>query len=344
MAIVKINPISDEGWLNFINQSSEATVFHHPAWLSVLKYQYKFPVFAVCVEDENGQIRAGIPFCEVKDLKRQKRLISLPFTDHCEILYQDVHDTEKILEYLIANYGSLGERNIEIRSRIPVKNDFKEFSDVLSHRIGLDDDPEKVFLRFRSSHIRSIKKALRNGLRAEIASSSYALDEFYRLHLLTRKKLGIPIQPKSYFNNLYEQIIDKKFGFILLVLKEDRTIAASIFLNYSNTLIYKYGASDPRFLYLRPNNLLFWEAIKEACLRRVKYLDLGKTDIKQTGLRRFKSGWGAEEFPLYYSFYPHVPNEQLFNSIKEKIVSPLIRHTPKILCRITGELFYKYYP
>ena len=51
MTLKKIN-IDNPKWLNFIENHKNATIFHHPAWLSVLNKQYNFPVFAVCSQDE----------------------------------------------------------------------------------------------------------------------------------------------------------------------------------------------------------------------------------------------------------------------------------------------------
>jgi len=344
MEIEKVNPIDDPRWFDFICHSSEATAFHHPSWLKVLRDQYRFPTFAVCVSDDQKRIRAGIPVCETVDLLGQKKWISLPFTDHCEILYEDPHEVKNLLDHLLSIYRESGIVNIEIRARIPGRHGFKEYSDVMLHKIPLESDPESVFAGFTGSHARGVRKAFRNNLKAEVMNSKVALDEFYRLHLLTRRKHGVPVQPRRYFDRLYEEIIGEGIGFILSVMEKDRTVASSIFLLFSDTLIYKYGASDPRYLHLRPNNLLFWTAIKEGCSRGCAWLDLGKSDAGQAGLRRFKSGWGAEESVLYYSCYPDVPGEGFFKIIMNNVVSPTIRHSPGIVCRMAGELFYKYFP
>ena len=117
-----------------------------------------------------------------------------------------------------------------------------------------------------------------------------------------------------------------------------------MFLVFKETIIYKYGASNPQYLHLRPNNLLFWTAIKEACLKGYQIFDLGKTDTKQSGLRRFKSGWSAKEKELYYTYFPDAPDNNLFDYVKEKMLSRAIRYSPKFVCRFVGELLYMYSP
>ena len=160
---------------------------------------------------------------------------------------------------------------------------------------------------------------------------------------MTRRKQGVPVQPKGFFYEIFDNLVKNNFGFFISVYYEQKVIASGLFLFSNNVFTYKYGASDPRFLYLRPNHLLFWEAIKYAKENGYAVFDFGKTDIKNVGLRKFKSGWGAIEKPLYYSYYPEVPDASKLNYIKNKIVAPIIRHSPVFVCRWVGELFYKYF-
>jgi lipid II:glycine glycyltransferase (peptidoglycan interpeptide bridge formation enzyme) len=191
---------------------------------------------------------------------------------------------------------------------------------------------------------RGIKKAQKGNLSAEILNNKQGIDSYYQLHLLTRKKQGVPIQPKSFFNRLLKEIIERNYGTIIIVKYGNIAIAGGVFLWYGNTFTYKYGASDPKYLYLRPNNLLFWEAIQLASRMSFCYFDFGKTEIQNEGLRSFKSGWGSKETPLYYSYFPVMLKSGIFSFLKDKVVGPIIRHSPTFVCKWSGELLYKYFP
>ena len=108
MTIEKVNPIDDPRWFDFINHFSQATAFHHPSWLKVLRDQYSFPTFAVCVSDDRKKIRAGMPVCETRGLLGQKKWISQLFTDHCEILWQYPNYTKTLLDHLLINCRGSG--------------------------------------------------------------------------------------------------------------------------------------------------------------------------------------------------------------------------------------------
>ena len=64
------------------------------------------------------------------------------------------------------------------------------------------------------------------------SSDSEALDAFYRLHLLTRRRLGVPIQPRKFFRGVQRWLIANGLAFVGLVKKQDAIIAAGVFLTY----------------------------------------------------------------------------------------------------------------
>jgi hypothetical protein len=340
-----INPITDTAWNDFISRMDQATIFHHPAWLSILHRHYNFKVFAVCTLNEDSTIRSGIPFCEVKDLRGKTRWISLPFSDHCTPLFENETDLQELLHFIILHQGSDKNNSVEIRSDVScVTNRFLKDSYSVLHVKNLSNNIDDVFVSLKKTQVQQpILKGVRDGLTSCVANDKHAVQEFYKLHLMTRKRLGVPVQPRKFFDKLHEHIISQNLGYIVLVNKNHQCISAGIFSGYANTLTYKYGASDDTMLHWRPNNLMVWTAMQEAVRRGFRKFDFGKTDCENEGLRKFKSGWGAQEQSLYFSYYPEVPQHSLLSTIKNKIVIPVIQHSPLFVCRWTGELFYKYF-
>jgi hypothetical protein len=68
---------------------------------------------------------------------------------------------------------------------------------------------------------------------------------------------------------------------------------------------------------------------------------MGRTDLDQTGLRHFKSSWGAREETLTYSVLGEAGGSGL-SGRGAKMLVPLIRRSPPIVCRAIGEMLYKY--
>ena len=92
---------------------------------------------------------------------------------------------------------------------------------------------------------------------------------------------------------------------------------------------------------MRPNDLLFLEAIRWGSENGYSHLDFGRTDFQNTGLREFKSRWGAEETQLVYSFSAPVPDVE--DGHLMSLAHNVIRHSPLWVSRLSGELFYRYF-
>jgi len=52
---------SSTSWLAFAQSQPEATLFHHPAWLSLLSTTYHYRPLVLTQTDQAGHIVAGLP-------------------------------------------------------------------------------------------------------------------------------------------------------------------------------------------------------------------------------------------------------------------------------------------
>jgi len=339
-----INPLENKEWLQFISCQKNTTIFHHSAWLSVLHEQYGFDVFALCAVNEKGTINAGIPFCSIHTFSGKGKWISLPFSDHCTPLYSNTNSLNEIMEHIILSQKANQISEVEIRAELPIPNSFTKDTNSTLHITPLSKDIDKIFSTFKKTQVQQpILKAARDGLQAFVTNEQSAVGQFYDLHLQTRRRLGVPVQPRKFFDVLWKHIIKVNLGFIVLVFADSHCISAGLFSGFSKTLTYKYGASDETMLQLRPNNLMIWTAMQEAIKRGFDFFDFGKTDIHNDGLRNFKSGWGSIETPLFYSFFPALPKSRIFSFVKDNVVGPIIRYSPAFVCQWSGELLYKYF-
>ncbi|MFO7445623.1 MAG: peptidoglycan bridge formation glycyltransferase FemA/FemB family protein [Ignavibacteriaceae bacterium] len=344
MAVYTINPIEDKRWYRFISENPKATIFHHPAWLTVLKKQYGFSVFALAVINGNDEITAGIPFCAVSGLFK-KKWISLPFSDYSLPLFCHEEQLNEISVFLINEHQKGKVDSIEVYWEINQSNGFAKDSSYVYHITELNKDEKGLFNSFHRTKCQGISKSIKQNLNTRFSLEPEAVEIFYDLHLKTRKKLGIPIQPKSFFFHIYEHILKNDLGFIVVVTKDNINLAAGLFMGFNDTLTYKYNASDPDHLQYRPNNLIIWSAMCEGMKKGFKFFDFGKSDLANEGLRSFKDGWSAVERPLYYSYLPALPSSNnSFDFIKDKLVAPVIKSSPGIVCRLIGEVAYKYFP
>jgi CelD/BcsL family acetyltransferase involved in cellulose biosynthesis len=333
---------NDPRWMDFIVSCPEANIFHHPAWMELMSDCYGYKPNILAILDEDNSVCAGLPFMDVISPITGRRRVSLPFTDYCNPLYRDKSSHEVLTSQLIRMFEAERLKRLEVRWCLPAIEQIQQKVDFVLHHIRLNPDPQMVSKNFKRTHLQNIHTAEERGVKTEFGDKLSHIRAFYNLQLETRKRHGVPAQPWKYFELLWHHIINKEMGFVLLAKKDDEVIAGMIYLGWGNTLIAKYAASREDHFNLRPNNLLFWDGICWGCRNGFVAFDMGRTEIENTGLRNFKSRWGAVEEPLVYSIlsrstFPH-SNDKLKHAMHS-----VIQHSPAWVCRLSGELFYRYF-
>lgn len=334
-----VNPLEYCGWDELIGSHPGGTVFHSTAWAKVLISSYGY-VPRYLLSSRNDMI---IPVMEVPGFLTGRKGISLPFTDYCDPLLSDgisLTDTAALL----AEVGKLYKwRSFELRCHdfsIPSAITSSTF---LSHILDLKPGKDKILSTVRDSTRRNIRKAVKEGITVEMLTSLDAMGEFYRLNCLTRREHGLPPQPKRFFINLAKEIEKGKLGVIATGYYRGKAIASSIFLQFKRKAVYKYGASDPRFLSYRGNNLVMWKGIEWFTERGFDSLCFGRTEPDNEGLRQFKNGWGAREGKFFYYRYDIRRSEyERHRSLVKGVHNRMFRGMPIPVARLVGELFYKY--
>ena len=336
--------LADPRWGRFVESSAGATPFHHPDWAKLVADCYGFKAFAVAVTGTSGEILAGLPMVEVRLPFRGARWVSLPFTDQVSPLLGPGGDGPGLAAALALAIRAAGVREAEVRGDLPGAE--ATGWPAVRHLLELQADPQAVYAGFHPSQVkRSIKRAEREGLSVRTGSRPEDLTEiFYGLHLRTRRRQGVPIQPKRFFGLLWERIIAPGMGSVLVVeTPAGDPIAAAVFVGWNGTVVYKFGASDESSWSLRPNHLLFWHAIRTACERGDRWFDFGRTDAGHDGLSAFKRSWGAREEPLvYHAVGGGAGRSGQPGGRASRVLAAVIRRSPAIVCRTTGELLYRF--
>lgn len=297
----KLDPLTDIRWSELLARHPQASAFHSPEWLRALKdtYGYRPVVFTTTGE---GELRNGVVFCEVRSWLTGNRLISLPFSDHCQPL-ANRDELSAIFHSLSDHRKETKCKYIELRpalddelvgqSGLNVTESFR------LHTIDLRAQLEQIYRRFHDSCVRrKIKRAERENLTLESGNTSELLGKFRHLQLLTRRRHKLPPQPATWFDNL-SRCLGERLN-IYVLSKEGIPAASILTISYKKTLMYKYGCSDARFHNLGGMPLLFWKAIQEGKGAGAEFFDLGRSSSEDPGLLAFKGHLGGVECGLHY--------------------------------------------
>ena len=302
--VVSVDPRTHPLWGQLVQQVT-TSVFHSPQWMQVLSDTYGWEPRAHLLLDENGQPQAGIPSFRISDMLGE-RIVTLPFSDYCDPLVNDEGSWRFLIDQLLSEERPLSVRCLH--NDLPLSD--KRFilaKQAKWHRLDLRPDLEALWKAMHDSTHRAIRKSEREGVTVRMAHSEQELRVFFEMHLKVRKyKYGLLAQPYSFLQNIWRHFVEPGRGFLMLAIHNDKIVAGDFFLEWKDTLYYKFNASLHDDLSHRPNDLLIWHGIQEGKKGGLTNLDFGLSDIDQEGLIRYKRKFATEEKTI--SFLHHSPN------------------------------------
>jgi Acetyltransferase (GNAT) domain len=344
-----VDPIGDARWSAFVAASPRACVFHSAAWLQALRQSYGYRPVVYSSTASRAVLQDGLVLCEVRSWLTGRRMVSLPFSDHCDPLVDDPNVLGEMLSTLRAQASNMGWRYIEMRPFLSLSCGYSRFrtaEQYFHHELDLSPSLDTLFCSFhKDSTQRKIRRAEKENLSFQEGSTNSLLKAFYSLFLLTRRRHCIPPQPLRWFRNLISAF--KEDLQIRVAFKADRPVAAILTLRHKGTLTYKYGCSDARMNNLGGTQMLFWRAIQDAKKRGLVQFDLGRSDITNTGLVTFKDRWGASRTEMsYLRYYPGGTSNAIDisskNDWKLRLAKPIFARSPDAVLRTVGSLLYRH--
>jgi CelD/BcsL family acetyltransferase involved in cellulose biosynthesis len=344
VSVYQFNPLEDSRWQPFVENHPDGSVFHSAHWLEALCRTYGYEPVVYTTTPPGRNLANGLVFCRVRSWLSGSRLVSLPFSDHCQPL-AGAQDIAELMDWLKASRPSKRWKYIELRprclegaARTPDVTKSESYSQQV---LDLSPTLDTLFRNFHKSCVqRKIRRAEREKLTYEEGRSDELLKKFYDLLLLTRRRHGLPPQPLVWFRNVVECLGDRLL--IRIASKDDQPVASIVTIQYKDVLVYKYGCSDSRFNSLGGNSLLFWRAIQDAKKNGLLKYDLGRSETDNSGLVTFKENWGAVSMPLDYYRLPARQPFHLNSGWPTRVARGVFSVMPDTLLAATGKLLYRH--
>lgn len=300
--VYRLNPLADPRWEEFLRGHPRATVFHSTPWIEALCRSYGYEPAVLTTSPPDAPLRNGLAVCRIDSRLTGRRLVSLPFSDHCEPLLDENADWRAVFSSLDQELRRRKLRYVEIRPVGDIDRSLTPSSSTHAyclHQLDLTPPLDTLFQRFHKSSIqRKIHRAGKEQLHYEEGRTDPLLEAFYNLLLITRRRHELPPQPRIWFRNLIDSFKDTLK--IRVALKEKTPIAAILTLRFKDTLVYKYGGSAAQYHNLGGMHLLFWKTIQEGKRAGLRTFDFGRSDYDNEGLITFKDRWGATRSTLNY--------------------------------------------
>jgi hypothetical protein len=280
----------DQYWPATVNHRF-GSLFTSPPWIAAVSQAFDLQILA-SAQIAGSKLQAAVPFCRVSDF-RGDRTVCLPFSDYCDPLVEDGAAWAELIEPILSFGIPVTLRCL--RNRIPVADDrFRVMGRGMWHGLDLTRPEDELWAGLAASARQNVRKARRNGVVVVRGKTVEDLRVFHRMHCHLRKsKYRLLAQPFAFFEGLHASFAPNDRLTVLLALVDDTPIAGILFLEWRDTLYYKFNASLDR--QLRPNDLLVWEGIRRGRERGLTRLDFGFSDAAHLGLVRYKRKFSTEE-------------------------------------------------
>lgn len=297
-----------ERWDSYVRESPYGLPLHLSGWRHVLHktYGYETPYLMARVQEH---IVGVMPLFLVPSFLTGKRAMTMPGG----ICTDDEAIAARLIEQAV-KMGTEGgiERTLIQDSRQEPPDQFDSFDKLNGSKpktynwntesshvywiVDLDQSEEALWKRLDGNIRRQVRKARKNGLRAEIDRTGELLDPFYDIFSRFTHQAGTPVFSRAFLKNTINTFPN---GFnIAVVWHGDQPIAGYFQLEMNKTVYGMWGAALPETQNLRPAYLALWEIMREANNSGFSYLDMGRSPAGSNA-SKFKGQWGGISHPVY---------------------------------------------
>lgn len=342
--VVAVDPREDPRWRE-LAAGPRGSLFTSPPWLDAVCATYGFRPEGRVVVDPAGRAVSGFAWVPIEDM-RGWRLSSLPFSDRAEPLVADESDWKELSSNAFATDLPLALRCLD--DAVPIGDPRLDAVGAAAwHGTPLAGTVDELRARLSGTARRNIARSVRGGVRIEADRSLRGIRAFHGLHVRLRKrKYRLLAQPLELFGRIWEAFARHDGVVTLLAYTGDTLIAGAVFLTWNDTLYYKFGASAPEHLPLRPNDAVFWAGIRWGLERGLTWLDWGLSDLDQPGLIAYKRKWATAERRIVTlrSTGTGPPGHREMDAVLDELTGLLTdEEVPDHITEQAGRLLYRYF-
>jgi hypothetical protein len=328
-------PESRGRWGKLVEDFPGATLYHRDSWLTLLATAYRLPLW-VATLIERGTVIAASVFSR-SPLSR--RFVALSFSDACPPLSRDSEAAHRLLSAMVARAPS----NVEYEIRgIGGIESWATVDCFVNWQLDLSRPVTQLEKGLAPNFRRNLKRAAQESITVERGSSVELMKRFYAIQLESRRRLGLPPQPRRFFQLAREIFVAGGNLEVWVAQEGGKDKASAVFIRDGEVMHYKWGARTVNDAS-HANHLLFWSAIQRFA-SSAKVLDLGRADVRNLGLMRFKRELGGSPTALPSAFYPRAPKQVSAEVLTgaRKAISAIWAQLPISVTQVLGGAIYRY--
>ncbi len=290
----------------------DANLFLSPTWLGALAATYGFTFDAVVAQSGYGT--SAVPYSVIDDA-RGRRVRSLPFSDAA--MFPLAHPSHwPAIEAELAKLDAPVSLAIRPGS-VPLDPTAWDISEPwVWHQVDSTGGDDDLMARYSGKIRNRIRRSAKEGFEVRFRNDPEAIDSYFDLHLgVRRSRHSLLAQPRQLFVNIADAFWgpdrlepDLTDGTVVTVERDGEVAAACVVARYGRVAYYKFSASLPEYRRLYVNKTLVYGATRWARDSGCDVLDLGRSDVDQPGLIRFKDEMAGVKQPLMRAVMPGPEN------------------------------------
>lgn len=332
-----------EAWDAFVLNHPLGSPFHLTAWKKSIEEIFRYRPFYLMVVD-GQKVRGVLPLFLIENILVGKALLSSPFAVYGGALADSQEAQNALREEVGRLAESLRVQYVELRNAYPEQVlGFSPLMRYVTFTQEIGPKEEAILEAIPRKTRAAVRKSLKQGFTMEVSKGdSRVFEDLYNRNL---RRLGTPSFPSKFFPELLRNFGDRID--IREVAVGGRVASAVLNFYFRDQVLPYYGASDPAFHAVAPNNFMYFDLMRWAGQNGYRTFDFGRSKKNMGGSYDFKAHWGMVERPLPYEMLlvkrKTLPNFSPANPIF-RAPRKIWQHLPLAVTRRVGPMFLRLVP
>lgn len=299
MNVISCQEADQEQWDAYVLRCPDATLCHDFRWQAVIRKAYGHEAYYLMAKGDGGP-RGILPLILVRSPFSGSSLTSMPFLDYGGVCADGSAARIALLEQLQALKEKCGAAWVELRHVAPIPEWGAGRQGKVSMILDLTGGEDQLWKALPAKVRNQVRKAEKAGLTIKRGGGEL-LGEFYPVFAVNMRDLGSPVHSGAFFEQMAGEFGERLH--VILVKDGAKTVGGLIELVFKNTVLVPWASCLREYFSRCPNNLMYWNAIQESCIRGFKTFDFGRSTIG-SGTYDFKRQWGAVPKQLSWQSLP----------------------------------------
>lgn len=293
--VAELDSAATQRWDAFVERAPQSTFCHRAGWKTVIERAFGHRCHYLYAE-RDGRIEGVLPLAHVNSRLFSNALISTPFCVYGGIVAATDEARTALDSKAVELARELGVDYLELRhiepdaSTRPTKDLYYTF------RKEISEDPDDNLKQIPRKQRAVVRKGIKSGMQSTIDTD---VDRFYDVYSESVRNLGTPV-----FSRKYPAVLQEVFGDdceILTITHDNQVVASVMSFYFRDEVLPYYGGGGELARGLKGNDFMYWELMRRAGERGVRWFDFGRSKA-DTGPFHFKKHWGFEPQPLHYQY------------------------------------------